>query len=56
MLYSFFLSLSYSLPVSVLPEHEKKFTNMNGEFLEALEVRDQCAIWMLGELPLVPCP
>lgn len=40
MLYSFFLSLSYSLPASVLPEHAKKVKNMNPEFLEALEVRD----------------
>jgi len=35
----FFLSLSYSLPARVLPEHEKKFENMNPEFLEVLEVR-----------------
>lgn len=37
---NFFLSLSYSLPVTALPEQEKKVKNMNLKFLEALEVRD----------------
>lgn len=40
MLYSFFPSFSSSLPVSVLPEHEKKVKNMNPELLEASEVRE----------------